>query len=145
MPIASVNPATGETIETFAAHDDAEVQLGNESGELRPGMYGRGSIVLAVHPQAAVVPATAAVFTDGKASAFVVDGETVRRRPLTVGVDGGDWLEVLSGVRAGDEVVVAGTESLADGMKIRVSRGVDPFTGAKTAAAAPAASADGKH
>lgn len=26
MPIASVNPATGETIETFAAHDDAEVQ-----------------------------------------------------------------------------------------------------------------------
>ncbi|QNJ94788.1 NADP-dependent succinic semialdehyde dehydrogenase [Mycolicibacterium fluoranthenivorans] len=26
MPIASVNPATGETIETFVAHDDAEVQ-----------------------------------------------------------------------------------------------------------------------
>src|SRR6478735_278315 len=25
MPIASVNPATGETIETFTAHDDAEV------------------------------------------------------------------------------------------------------------------------
>jgi succinate-semialdehyde dehydrogenase/glutarate-semialdehyde dehydrogenase len=26
MPIATVNPATGETIETFSAHDDAEVQ-----------------------------------------------------------------------------------------------------------------------
>jgi RND family efflux transporter MFP subunit len=111
---------------------DAEVQLPNPAGELRPGMYGRGAIVVDVHPLAAVLPATAVVFSDGRAYAFVLEGDAVRRRGLGVGVDGGNWLEVRSGVRAGEEVVVAGTESLADGMKVRASRGLDPFTADQT-------------
>src|SRR6185436_14805529 len=35
---------------------DAEVHLANDSAELRPGMYGRGSIVTDRHPGALVVP-----------------------------------------------------------------------------------------
>src|SRR5262249_20627487 len=66
---------------------DAEVQLANASGELRPGMYGRGSIVVEVHHDAPVLPVGAVVFTDGKGYAFVLDGDTVRRRPVTIGVD----------------------------------------------------------
>jgi len=117
---------------------DAEVQLQNESGELRPGMYGRGSIVIEVHRQAPVAPVGAVVFSDGKAYTFVLNGETVRRRPIEVGVDGGNWVEVKAGLRPGEQVVVAGSESLADGMKVRVSRGMDPFTGHPTGAHAEA-------
>ena len=35
---------------------DAEVQLDNRAGELYPGMYGRGAIVVETHPQMPVVP-----------------------------------------------------------------------------------------
>ena len=38
---------------------DAEVQLPNADGTLRPGMYGRGSIILARHEDATVLPAAA--------------------------------------------------------------------------------------
>jgi len=110
---------------------DAEVQLDNASGELRPGMYGRGSIVVDVHRDAAVLPVAAVVFTDGKGYAFVLDGDVVRRRAVAIGVDGGDWLEARAGVRAGDEVVTAGAEGLADGMKIRPSRSKDPLSAGK--------------
>jgi hypothetical protein len=54
-------------------------------------------------------------------------------------VDGGDWLEIKSGLRPGEEVVVAGADGLADGSKVRVSRGLDPYSGARTGAAATAA------
>jgi multidrug efflux pump subunit AcrA (membrane-fusion protein) len=76
-----------------------------------------------------VVPVAAVVLSNKQAFAFAVDpgGDIVHRRALTLGVDGGDWFEVKAGLRAGDEVVVAGSESLADGMKIRASRGPDPF------------------
>jgi membrane fusion protein (multidrug efflux system) len=107
---------------------DAEVQLKNP-GELRSGMYGRAAIVLAVHPKAIVVPAGAVLLSGGRAYAFVVDGEVARRVEVTLGFDGGDWLEVRSGLKPGAEVVTAGSDALADGSPIRAVRGVDPFTG----------------
>ncbi len=106
---------------------DAEVQLDNRSGDLFPGMYGRGAIVVDVHPRMPVVPAGAVVLSNKQPFAFVVAGDVVHRRALTLGVDGGEWFEVKAGLAAGDEVVIAGSEGLADGMKIRAARGPDPF------------------
>jgi len=108
---------------------EAEVQLDNRAGELYPGMYGRGAIVVETHPQMAVVPVGAVVLSNREAFAFVVDhgGDVVHRRALTLGVDGGDWFEVKTGLKAGEEVVVAGSEALSEGMKIRAARGPDPF------------------
>ena len=121
---------------------DAEVQLDNTKGELYPGMYGRGAIVVDTHPRVPVVPVGAVVLSNKQAYAFVVDaGDVVHRRAVTLGVDGGEWFEVQAGLRPGDEVVVAGAESIADGMKVRAARGPDPF------AAGPAArdAAGGAH
>ena len=129
---------TGKVVRLAPALDpatrtlDAEVQLDNRAGVLYPGMYGRGAIVVETHPNMPVVPVAAVVLSNKQAFAFAVDpgGDVVHRRALTLGVDGGDWFEVKSGLRAGDEVVVAGSEALADGMKIRAARGPDPFASA---------------
>jgi multidrug efflux pump subunit AcrA (membrane-fusion protein) len=59
----------------------------------------------------------------------VMAGDTVKRTELRVGVDGGDWFEVVEGLKAGDEIVTAGTDTLADGAAVRPVRGTDPFTG----------------
>jgi RND family efflux transporter MFP subunit len=126
---------TGKVVRLAPALDpatrtlDAEVQLDNRAGELYPGMYGRGAIVVETHPHMPVVPVAAVVLSNKQAFAFAVDpgGDVVHRRALTLGVDGGDWFEVKAGLRAGDEVVLGGSESLADGMKIRAARGPDPF------------------
>jgi hypothetical protein len=65
-------------------------------------------------------------------------GDIVHRRALTLGVDGGDWFEIKAGLTAGEEVVIAGSEGLADGMKIRAARGPDPFVAAGAKVDAPA-------
>lgn len=162
---------------------DAEVQVQNGDGLLRPGMYGRAAVVTDVHRAAAVVPATALQITNGKFYAFVLgpagpqaDAPTpgsnppapqasaappkgggradpptagergkggrpdaaaplpgklarVRRVPVEVGVDGGEWLEVRQGLKAGDEIVTAGLDVLSDGMTVRAQQGLDAFTG----------------
>ncbi len=120
--VVRLSPAFDPTTRTL----DAEVQLDNPGGELRPGMYGRGAIVLEVHPKAAVVPVSAVVFSTNGSYAFVVDGDKARRRPVTIGVDGGEWLEVTQGLVPGDEVITAGTDGLADGATIRVFRAEKP-------------------
>jgi membrane fusion protein (multidrug efflux system) len=131
---------TGKVVRMSPAYDpvtrtvDAEVHLVNP-GELRAGMYGRGILVTAVHPAAVVVPVGAVQVSDGRHFAYVVQGDKVRRVELRIGVDGGNWFEVVEGLKPGDEIVTAGTDVLADGAAVRPVRGMDPFSGKPTAAA----------
>jgi membrane fusion protein (multidrug efflux system) len=122
---------------------DAEVQLPNAEGALRPGMYGRGAIVLQIHPKAIVVPAIAVQITRQARSVYVLGPENkVKRVPVTLGVDGGEWLEVTSGLSPGDEVVVAGIDALADGAVVRPFRAGAASSGASSSGpSAPGASA----
>ncbi|HVI75751.1 MAG TPA: efflux RND transporter periplasmic adaptor subunit [Anaeromyxobacteraceae bacterium] len=114
---------------------DAEVQLKNP-GELRSGMYGRCAIVTAVHPNAVVVPAVAVQISDERQYVYVLQGEKVKRTEVRTGIDGGTWLEVISGLARSDVVVIAGIDGLADGATVQAQRDVDPYTGQKTVSAA---------
>ena len=118
---------------------EAEVQLANETGELRPGMYGRGSIRREIHPNTPVVPVNAIQISSKEKYAFVLHDTKVERRVLTTGaeIDDGSALEVRSGLVAGDEVVIAGADGLADGTTVRVTRDVNPYSGASTATGSP--------
>ena len=51
-----------------------------------------------------------------------LDGDKVHRREVRTGFDGGAWLEVTQGLRAGEQVVTAGLEGLSDNARVRVSR-----------------------
>lgn len=129
------------TIDPSTRTLDAEVQLPNPDGVLRPGMYGRGAIVKEVHGSATVIPASALQITDGIRYVFVLSaGDKVERRQIETGVDGGTWLEVVKGLGPTEEIVTAGIDGLASGVTVRVTRGVSPYTGAPTASATPAPS-----
>ena len=115
----------------------AEVDLDNAAGELRPGMYGRGSIRIDVHPNVPVIPAVAMQVSETQRYVFVVKGDKVERRAIETGVDEGEWLEVLKGLAPGEEVVIAGADGLSDGSTIRQGR---PGAPAGAGAAAPSSS-----
>jgi RND family efflux transporter MFP subunit len=125
---------------------EAEVQLPNPLGELRPGMYGRGSIVLEIHPKKPVVSVDAVQISSDKKYVFVLHDTKVERRIIETGadVDMGDALEIRSGLQAGEEVVIAGADGLSDGTTVRVARDINPYTGEKDTAAAPPKSAQAK-
>src|SRR6185503_7753893 len=57
--VVRLSPALDPATRTL----DAEVQLDNRAGELVPGMYGRGAIVVETHPRMPVVPVGAVVLT----------------------------------------------------------------------------------
>ncbi len=122
--VVRVAPALDPTTRTL----DAEVQLKNDTGELRPGMYGIGAIVKEVHHDVPVVPATAVQISDRKHYVYVLQGDKVDRREIQIGVDVGNALEVLSGVTPSDEIVTAGIDGLSPGAEVRVTRNVDPYT-----------------
>ena len=71
---------------------------------------------------AVIVPKNAVRSADGKSIVFVLNEDRVERRAINVGLTTGDQVEVLSGVRAGERVVVEGPVTLKDGDKVKIQQ-----------------------
>ena len=69
-----------------------------------------------------VVPKAAVRSADGHPVVFVLSEDKVERRAVRVGLENGDQVEVTSGVRAGERVVVDGPPTLKDGDKVRIQQ-----------------------
>jgi len=142
---------TGKVVRVAPSFDpltrtlEAEVQLPNDTGDLRPGMYGRGFILRETHPNTPVLSVNAVQISSGKRYVFVLHDTKVERRLISTGaeIEDGTVLEVRSGLKAGEEVVIAGADGLADGTTVRVTRDVNPYTGAP-AATSPSAEREHK-
>ena len=66
-----------------------------------------------------VVPAAAVVEREGATHVLRLEDGRVRLTPVQLGERIGDEIEVVSGVRVGDRVVVSGAAGLADGSRVR--------------------------
>jgi len=66
------------------------------------------------------VPKSAVRTLDGRSVVFVLKGDRVERRAVRAGLEEGDQVEVLSGVSAGEQVVVEGPVDLKDGDRVKI-------------------------
>jgi multidrug efflux pump subunit AcrA (membrane-fusion protein) len=58
---------------------------------------------------------------NGRTLAYLLEGNQVREMPVRVGATFGDMREILSGLKAGDRVVVTPPKGLKDGSRIKVA------------------------
>ena len=99
------------------------VEAHNPGARLKPGSTVSLSIVTKTVKDALVVP-TEAILTapDGTTSVMVIgqDGQA-RQTNVKTGIRTGAEVQILSGLRNGEQVVAAGAYGLPDGMKVTVS------------------------
>jgi membrane fusion protein (multidrug efflux system) len=112
--IAPVVDATTGTVKVTIRLPD---QLaGNTTDGFLPGMYAEVTLTTERREWATLVAKQALVREDDDATfIFVVRGDVAERRPVTIGLQDSDRVEVLSGLVPGDEVVVTGQAGLKDG------------------------------
>lgn len=74
--------------------------------------------------QTLIEPESNTIQIERSYSAFVVQGDTLAlKRDLTLGIEQGDRVEVLSGLQSGDEIVITGQSNLEDSTRVRVVTG----------------------
>lgn len=66
------------------------------------------------------VPKAAVKTLDGRTVVFVIKEDRVERRAIRAGLENGDQVEVLSGLSAGERVVVEGPATLKDGDRVKI-------------------------
>jgi membrane fusion protein (multidrug efflux system) len=97
---------------------DVIVPLDKAAG-LIPGILVRGEIILKPNTNALAVPHNAVLFENNKAYLFVaINGRAVKRW-VTIGEDNGQFVSILKGLQANENVVTLGNYELQNDMPIR--------------------------
>ena len=138
--IQRISPVVDSNTGTFKV----TLELRDPANRLKPGMFARVDIVHERRTNVVRIARSALLEDDGNQRVFVVQAGKAVSRAVTLGLTNGPLVEVLSGVSAGDPVVVVGQGTLKDGSPVRVvtsapSSGPAPQVAGTSPAPAPAA------
>lgn len=115
-----IDPATGTFKTTIEVNDD--------SGRLKPGMFVRVGVVYDRRVDTLLVPRAAILDSDTESAVFVVEDNVARRRDVQLGYANGPEVEITSGLSGDEQVVVVGQNSLKDGGTVAVIQPDPPDT-----------------
>jgi membrane fusion protein (multidrug efflux system) len=113
-----------------------QATLANTAEHYRPGMFAKVTVVLPATAANLVIPATAVLYAPYGDSVFVIDEKKneksgpmekiLRQQFIRLGIAKGDFVTVVTGLKAGEQVVTTGAFKLRPGMAVTVDNTLAP-------------------
>lgn len=113
--VANIAPEVSERNRQFRV----ELRVPNDARLLLSGMYASARIIESDQADALLVPTDAIVTRDGIRVAIRIEGDQAVPVPVTEGARDGRRIQVLSGLKAGDQVLADAKRPLAPGTRVR--------------------------
>jgi membrane fusion protein (multidrug efflux system) len=113
-----INPAVSAASRSF----NLAARVANPDRKLKANTFARGELILERAVPTAVVPLEAVVNFAGITKTFVLSNNAVQPRAITIGRVHGGRQEVISGLSAGEQVVVSGQSKLFAGAPVRLKQ-----------------------
>ena len=98
-----------------------EITINNANG-LKAGTFVNVDFSQKSNQRALQIPRAALVESVKNPYVYVVNNNVVHQRKITLGRDFGDTLEVISGLTAGDQVVITGQLNLSEGKPVQITQ-----------------------
>lgn len=118
---AGVVEALARSVDAASGTTRVQVAVDNAAGQLMPGAFANVRIALPQNMQALSVPAGAMIFgRDGLRVATVDANGKVVIKPITIGRDLGQIVEIATGLEANDRVIENPPDGIANGDPVRV-------------------------
>jgi multidrug efflux pump subunit AcrA (membrane-fusion protein) len=119
--VSRISPAVNTQTRAFPF----EALVPNGAADLKPGTFARVHVETARVEQVLTLPYTALQYRYGVNRVFAVNGDRLAARELKIGDRIGDRIEIVSGVKAGEQIAVTEVEKLTDGLKVSVGRAAE--------------------
>ena len=127
--------AIDSVVDEATRNVQAQATFANPGAKLHPGMFVQAAVVVGASDAVISLPASAIQHAPFGDSVFVVGdlqdqkGKTyrgVRQQFVKIGAARGDQISIVTGLKAGDEVVTSGVFKLRNGAAVRVNNTVRP-------------------
>jgi membrane fusion protein (multidrug efflux system) len=116
--VVRIGPSLSE--QTRALTIEAEVR--NPGNLLRPGMFAKSTLITAKDAPAVMVPRRAVQIIAGLNKVFVIENGRASERIVKTGISDGDLIEIIEGVKSGDNVATSNLDKLQEGTVVNGSR-----------------------
>jgi len=112
---------TSESIDMASRTLNTEIDVDNPTGQLLPGAYVHVHLRLPAQTRSLTIPANTLLFrSEGLRVGVIRDGQA-QLIPITIGVDYGASVQVISGLTQADQLIVNPPDSLISGAPVRVA------------------------
>ncbi len=133
-PFVGKVTALASEVDANTRNIEVQATLPNPDGELRPGMFVNVGVLQAKEREVLIVPATAILYASYGNSVYVVepaaegDGLVANQKIVRLGKARGDFVEIVSGLKVGEQVVTDGAFKLRPGASVSLhnDRAVEP-------------------
>jgi len=112
--VSRISPAVNTATRAFPF----EALVPNADGLLKPGTFARVHLETALVDQVLTLTYASLQYRYGVNRAFVLEGDRLAARELKVGDRIGERIEVISGVKAGEQVATTDVDKLTDGARV---------------------------
>jgi len=109
---------------TLARLYDLELRIPNRDSHILPGMFARAELVKAVFKRALVVPLYAVITQSEERFVYIEKDGRAQRRNIQLGILVGWQVQITSGLKPGERVIVVGHRFLDDGQAVKVIKNV---------------------
>jgi RND family efflux transporter MFP subunit len=116
--VSRISPAVNTATRAFPF----EALVPNKDARLKPGTFARVHIESDKVDTVLTLPYATMQYRYGVNRVFVVEGDKLAVRELKVGDRLGDRIEIISGVKAGEQVAATDVDKLADGTKVSINK-----------------------
>lgn len=130
--VNAVNPE----IDPATRNVRVQATLANPAEKLRPGMFANVVVVLPTQEKVLAIPATSVLYAPYGDSVFIIEEkknektgkmeQVLRQQFVRLGTARGDFVDVQSGLKAGDQVVTSGVFKLRGGMAVTIDNKLAP-------------------
>jgi RND family efflux transporter MFP subunit len=116
--VSRISPAVNTATRAFPF----EALVPNKDARLKPGTFARVHIQSDKIDTVLTLPYATMQYRYGVNRVFVVEGDKLVVRELKVGDRLGDRIEIISGVKAGEQVAATDVDNLTDGAKVSIDK-----------------------
>lgn len=119
--ISTISPASNQT-GTYSV----KIELDNKDGIIKSGMLAEVSFTKEKADNALVLPRNAVLTKDGETYIYIVEDDTAKKTPVTIGIETGENIQITSDLSEGTQVVTRGQTYLSDGEKVSIANQAPP-------------------
>ncbi|GAW29481.1 efflux RND transporter periplasmic adaptor subunit [Carboxydocella sp. ULO1] len=117
--IQSISPVADPRSKSYLTR----IEIKNADESVKGGMVAEVTLAAQEKDKALLIPKAAIVEKLGARYVYVVTGNKVDEVKIETGLSDAEKVEVLSGIKAGQKVVIAGQNLLADGTEVQIKAG----------------------
>lgn len=117
--ISAISPSSDSRTQLYPV----KIYIENKEHKIKPGMFAEIEINTDVKEDCVTVESQAVLYKNGKNVLYVVENGKAVEKEVTLGIDTGVFVEIVEGIKEGEDVIVQGQSYVENGTSVKIVRG----------------------